>query len=68
MTHAHATLLGTLLELDAQLVKARARSLQVVDRNADVPEPAPRLLVARRVALELGVGFWCQLSCELFHS
>lgn len=60
-THAHTTLLGTLLELDAELVKALARGVQVVDGDADVAEAAAGLLVAAGVALEVGVGL-CNVS------
>lgn len=57
-THAHAALLGTLLELDAELIEALASGVEVVDGDADVAEAAAGLVVARGVALEAGVGLW----------
>jgi hypothetical protein len=55
-THAHAAILGALLELDAELGEASAGSLEVVDGDANVAETAVGLLVAGNVALEVGVG------------
>lgn len=63
-THAHAALLGALLELDAELVEAPARSLEVVYGDADVAKATAGLLVTR-VVLEVGVVLWAHVS-EVF--
>ena len=61
----HLPVLRPLLKVDAQLLEARARLLDVVDRDREVAEAAARLGVAVRVALEVGVGLGAVVVGEL---
>lgn len=54
-THSHPALLGPLFELDAELIKSLASSLEVVHADTDVAETSSRLLVTGSVALEVGI-------------
>lgn len=58
-THPHPALLGSLLELDAHLVEPLTRRLEVIHTDADVAEPAVRLLVPGLV-LEVRVILWVE--------
>lgn len=56
----HPSLLWSLLELDAEVVEAFARGVEVVDRDADVSESPSGLLISVGVALEARVRFCYQ--------
>ena len=60
---SHSAFLGPLLELDAELVESLARSVEVVDGDANVTEATPGLRVSIGVPLEVGVGLWMISLC-----
>jgi hypothetical protein len=63
----HAALVWPLLERHAAFLKPRARRLDVVDGDGDVPEAAARVCVARRVR-EVGVRLGAVVVRELEHA
>lgn len=61
---AHATLLGALLELHAEVGEASALGLDVLAREGNVAKPAARLFIAVTVPLEFGVALSAPLSAR----
>lgn len=62
---SHPALLGPLLELDAELIKSLASSLEVVHTDTDVAETSSRFLVTGSVALEVGIILSTPVMTEL---
>lgn len=61
----HLPVRRPLLESNTELLEARARRLDVVAREGDVPEAFARFLVPARIPLEVGIFFCAVVMCEL---